>query len=138
MYCYLSNAGGSSSTAGATYQWSGPGIVSGGTTLTPSVNMTGTYTLTVTAPNGCTSTDNVLVTLDNALPNAEAGEAKVLTCTVTSVMLGGSSSTAGATYQWSGPGIVSGGTTLTPSVKMAGTYTLTVTAPNGCTANDNV
>ena len=80
--------------------------------------------LTVTAPNGCTATDNVLVTLDNTSPDVEAGEAKILTCSVTSIALAGSSSTEGATYSWSGPGIVSGGTTLTPTVNAAGTYIL--------------
>ncbi|MBG6112239.1 hypothetical protein H4V97_002805 [Flavobacterium sp. CG_23.5] len=135
---------GSSTTAGATFSWAasnGGFIVSGGTTATPTVNAAGTYTLTVTNPaNGCTATDIALVTLDNSLPNANAGADKVLTCTVTSIALSGSSTTAGATYSWAasnGGFIVSGGTTATPTVNAAGTYTLTVTNPaNGCTATD--
>ncbi|MFE3871228.1 T9SS type A sorting domain-containing protein [Flavobacterium sp. ZS1P70] len=135
---------GSSTTTGATYSWAasnGGNILSGGTTATPTVNAAGTYTLTVTNPaNGCTATDIALVTLDSSLPNVNAGADKVLTCTVTSIALSGSSTTAGATYSWAasnGGNIVSGGTTATPTVNAAGTYTLTVTNPaNGCTATD--
>ena len=134
------NLNGSSSTGGATFSWSGPGIVSGGTTATPTVNVAGTYTLTVTNPtNGCTATSNTTVTNDVGIPNANAGTPQVLTCTTTSVVLNGSSSTAGVTFAWAGPGIVSGGATATPTVNAPGTYTLTVTNPaNGCTATATV
>ncbi|NGY38412.1 hypothetical protein FQU23_012930 [Flavobacterium sp. XN-5] len=135
---------GSSSTADATFSWiasNGGNIVSGATTATPTVNAAGTYTLTVTNPaNGCTATDVALVTLNNTAPNANAGADKVLTCTITSIALSGSSTTAGATFSWAasnGGNIVSGATTATPTVNAAGTYTLTVTNPaNGCTATD--
>lgn len=127
--------GGSSSTSGVNFSWAGPGIVSGGTTATPTVNAIGTYTMTVTNPgNGCTSTDQVDVTSNTSTPNVNAGSPQTLTCLQTSVVLGGSSTTAGATYSWAGPGIVSGGTTATPTVNVAGDYTITVTDPaNGCT-----
>ncbi|MFV8393461.1 T9SS type A sorting domain-containing protein [Flavobacterium sp. LB2P6] len=135
---------GSSTTAGVTYSWvasNGGNIVSGATTATPTVNAAGTYTLTVTNPaNGCTATDIALVTLNNTAPNVNAGVDKVLTCTVTSIALSGSSTTTGVTYSWvasNGGNIVSGATTATPTVNAAGTYTLTVTDPiNGCTATD--
>lgn len=131
---------GSSSTGGATFSWAGPGIVSGGTTATPTVNQTGTYTQTVTDPaNGCTATASVNITQNIVAPNANAGTAQILNCTITSVALNGSSSTAGATFSWAGPGIVSGGTTATPTVNQPGTYTQTVTDPvNGCTATSTV
>jgi gliding motility-associated-like protein len=126
---------GSSTTPGVTYSWSGPGIVSGGNTATPTVNAAGTYTLSVTNPaTGCTNTAQTTVSSSGAIPNASAGTSKTLTCTSTTVVLDGSSSTAGVTFSWSGPGIVSGGNTATPTVNAAGTYTLTVTNPaNGCT-----
>ncbi len=131
---------GSSTTSGATFSWSGPGIVSGGNSATPTVNAAGTYTVTVTNPaNGCTNTATVNVTLSNTPPNANAGTPQTLTCTATSVTLNGSSTTSGATFSWSGPGIVSGGNTATPTVNAAGTYTVTVTNPaNGCTATATV
>ena len=49
-------------TSNPTYSWSGPGIVSGGNTLTPTVNASGTYTVTVN-DGSCTATDNVSISL---------------------------------------------------------------------------
>lgn len=136
------NGAGSSTGAGISYLWTGPGIVSGGTTLTPVVNMTGTYTLTVTnQSNGCTATDQVGVTGSITPPTANAGPDRVITCTNMTAVLNGAGSANGAniTYAWSGPGIVSGGTTATPVVNLAGTYTLTVTnQTNSCSATDQV
>ncbi len=136
------NGAGSSTGAGISYLWTGPGIVSGGTTLTPVVNQTGTYTLAVTnQSNGCTGTDQVGVTGSITPPTASAGPDRVLTCAAMTAVLngGGSSSGANITYGWTGPGIVSGGTTNMPVVNMAGTYTLTVTnQTNGCVATDQV
>ncbi len=134
------NLAGSSSTGGATAVWAGPGIVSGGTTFTPSVNAAGTYTITVTNPaNGCTATATTTVTGSTVMPNANAGVDMTLTCTVTSLNLGGSSTTPGATFSWAGPGISAGGTTASPTVNAIGSYTVTVTNPaNGCTSTDVV
>ena len=119
---------------GGTYSWSGPGIVSGGTTSTPTVNQPGTYTLTVTAANGCTATANTTVSQNTVAPSPTASNTTTLTCTTTTASLTGG---GGGTYSWSGPGIVSGGTTSTPTVNQPGTYTVTVTAANGCTATAN-
>ncbi len=138
------NLSGSSSTPGVTFSWvasAGGHIVSGGTTATPLVDQPGTYTLTVTVTaTGCKASDAATVTLDNTLPNADAGPDKALTCTVTQIALSGASSTPGATFSWAatnGGHIVSGPTTATPIVDAAGTYTLTVTNPaNGCMATD--
>ena len=135
---------GSSSTAGATFSWlasNGGNISLGANTATPTVTTAGTYTLTVTtASGGCTATDIALVTLNRTAPNANAGPDKVLTCTVSSIALSGSSTTLNATYIWVatlGGNIVSGGNTSTPLVDAAGTYTVTVTnSLNGCKATD--
>lgn len=129
---------GSSTTPGVTFSWNGPGIVSGGNTATPTVNAAGTYTLTVTqSSNGCTNTDQAVVSATAALPNANAGPDKSITCASSTVILNGSSTTPGVTFSWSGPGIVSGGNTATPTVNAAGTYTLTVTqTSSGCSGSD--
>ncbi|MFM2135144.1 MAG: hypothetical protein RL021_544, partial [Bacteroidota bacterium] len=132
--------------SGNTYSWAASGggnIVSGANTLIPIVNAAGNYTLTVTnSANGCTSSDQAVVTINQVAPDAEAGENNALTCVITEVTLNGSSSLATATFQWatSGTGnIVSGANTAAPVVNGLGTYYLTVTDPaNGCTATDSM
>lgn len=134
---------GSSSTSGVSYNWTatnGGNIVSGATTATPTVNATGTYTLTVTTLVGsCSASDVAQVTFNGIVPNANAGADKQITCSSSTVQLSGSSSTSGVSYAWvasNGGNIVSGANTATPTVNTAGTYTLTVTATSGCTKTD--
>ena len=124
--------------SGVSYSWSGPGIVSGGNTANPVVNQPGTYNLVVTdASNGCSNSSSpvsVTLTQDITVPVASAAAASgsVLDCNVTSLVLTGSPS-SGVSYSWSGPGIVSGGNTASPTVNQPGTYNLVVTnVSNGC------
>lgn len=134
------NLSATSTTSGVIYAWSGAGIISGGNTSTPLVGATGSFTVTVTAPNGCTSSGNVQVISDNSVPTVSVNTNPAdITCTVTSVSLSGSSTTAGATLLWTGPGVVSGANTETPLINLAGVYTLTVTHPlTGCTSSAQV
>jgi gliding motility-associated-like protein len=127
-------------TPGATYNWTGAGIVSGGAASSATVNAAGTYTVTVTDPaTTCTATATVIVTNTGALPNVTAGSSLTLTCVVNSGSISASSTTAGVTYSWTGAGIVSGGTTASPTVDSSGTYSVIVTDPsNGCTNTTNV
>ena len=122
---------GSSMTEGVTYAWSGPdGFTSDAQNV--EVCVAGTYTLTVTAANGCTSTDTAEIGMDNSVPGVSA-EGGTITCSEECVMLMGSSMTEGVTYAWSGPdGFTSDAQNV--EVCVAGTYTLTVTAANGCTS----
>lgn len=127
---------GSATGNNITYQWTGPGIVSGANEINATVDASGTYVLVVTDnDSGCTSEDETEVLIDTAPPAAAATGNEIL-CTVSEVDLDGTGSSTGAefTYQWTGPGIVAGGTSLNPTVNAAGTYTLTVTnINNGCT-----
>ncbi|MBK9761610.1 MAG: hypothetical protein IPO90_16990 [Flavobacteriales bacterium] len=109
---------GSSTTPNVTFSWSGPGIVSGGGTEDVTVNVAGTYTLTVTnAQTGCTATDAAVVTANTTLPGAQA-TGGTLNCTVLSVQLGGSGN---GTFSWSGPnGFPSN--VQNPTVSVAGTF----------------
>ncbi|HNW97240.1 MAG TPA: PKD domain-containing protein [Bacteroidales bacterium] len=127
----------SSTTGGVSYSWAGPGIVSGDGTSTPTVNAAGTYTVTVTVAS-CNRTGTVTVSSNTTQPDVTMGAALNLTCAVTSGTISASSATGGVTYNWAGPGIVSGGNTSIPTVNTAGTYTVTVTNPaNGCTNTAN-
>lgn len=125
---------GSSQGIAFTYQWlatGGGNIVTGATTLTPTVNGCGTYTLTVTNnSNGCTATASTTVDCQYDLPDAVATNSGPLTCATTSVTLTGNSSVPGVSYAWTGP-VNSNQQSFTTTVP--GTYTLTVSNPaNGC------
>ena len=126
---------------GVTYVWTGPGNFTSADSVIVA-QLAGVYTVTVTNPdNGCTASDTAIVIEDKALPNVNAGPNKVLTCDTTSVELEGSSSTPGATFSWTGPNGATfdpSNTNATPIVNFPGTYTLTVTGPNGCIATDAV
>ncbi|MEO7080655.1 MAG: hypothetical protein ABIY71_03970, partial [Flavobacteriales bacterium] len=133
---------GSSPSSGVSFSWTasaGGNIVSGANTATPTVNAAGTYTLLVTnTGTNCTSTAQVMVTVNTTAPNASATGGGSLTCTQTSVELNGGSITPGVTFSWSGPGSF-GSNQQNPSVSAPGTYVLTVTDPaNGCTGTANV
>ncbi len=111
-------------TGGGTYLWS-----TSDTTTNLSVTTPGTYTVTVTAANGCTATAQTTITQDVTPPTAgitnNTGTTE-LTCNTTSISL---TATGGGTYLWS-----TSDTTTNLTVTTPGTYTLTVTAANGCTA----
>lgn len=122
---------GGSSTASSTFAWVGPGGFSS-VLEDPSVNVAGTYTLTVTGPNGCTSTTTADVNGNLLAPNVSAAGG-TLTCTVTSLQLAGGSTTPGVSYSWTGPGSFTSNQE-DPLIFAPGTYVLTTTGSNGCTS----
>jgi hypothetical protein len=130
---------GTSLTAGVTYSWTGPqGFTS--SSATPVVTVIGTYNLTVTNPaNGCFATTSTFVSENRTLPqNVDATVSGPLSCSTSSVTLGGTSSTSDVTYHWTGPnGFVS--EEQNPVTSIEGDYTLTVTHPvSGCFVTDAV
>ncbi|MFN0215505.1 MAG: hypothetical protein ACKVT2_14710 [Saprospiraceae bacterium] len=140
----LSSAG---SSTGANYSllWSGPGITPANQNMpNPTVLSPGTYTLSIlNSVNGCSDTDEAIVTANQTLPTANAGLDQVITCAETSVVLDGTgSSTPNGTlvFQWDGPGINAGNAMGDmPTVLQSGTYSLTVTnSATGCSAIDQV
>ena len=127
------------------YAWTGPGgaVITNGTTNTATVDMIGTYTLTVTdAANGCSNTSTVDVDEDSLDPTIVLGATPDLDCSTEDVDLDATgSSTGGFSYQWttSGTGNILGATTLTPNVDSEGDYVLVVTNDNtGCTSTETV
>ena len=107
-----------------TYLWS-----NGNTSQTNSALSAGTYSVTVTDANGCTSTQSIVVgsgavpkitnlSKSNVKCNGASGGSITVTATGTGTL----------TYSWS-----NGATTLTANNLAAGTYTITVTDNLGCT-----
>jgi hypothetical protein len=126
------NLDGSSATNGATYAWTGPNNFNSNA-QDPSVNADGVYTLTVTGPNGCTTTATATVALDVVEPGAGALSSNNLDCDELSSTLTGSSPTANTTFAWTGPNGFTANTAVTNTAN-PGTYTVTTTGPNGCTS----
>jgi gliding motility-associated-like protein len=118
-----------------TGSWSGTGV--SGSTFCPATSGVGsfpvTYTIGTSATCKATQTNTITV---NATPTANAGSPASITCISTSTTLSGS---GGSTYSWTGPagGIASGANSATPTVSLAGTYTLLV-ANGTCTNSATV
>ncbi|MBD2701804.1 hypothetical protein IC229_14225 [Spirosoma sp. BT702] len=104
------------------YKWS-----TGATTQSISVSIANTYSVTLTAENGCTSIANVSIGQNADVPTVSiTPNSATLTCSIPSVSL---SAVGTGTYLWS-----TGATTSAISVTSAGPYSVTLTAANGCTA----
>jgi gliding motility-associated-like protein len=117
----------------------GDGNTSTATSPSHTYGAVGNYTVTLIAQNanGChdTITQNVFVTGANITP----GTPLLLTCTNTSGTISATSTTPNVTYNWTGPGTITNGTSNTPTVNAPGTYTVVVTDPlTGCTNSDSV
>jgi hypothetical protein len=122
---------------GVTYAWSGPGGYSSNV-QNPVVTVSGTYIVTVTrSSNGCTSSDDIIVSENKNAPGASASASAGLTCTNTQATLSATSPTSGVQYSWSGPSGYSS-TEQNPVTAFGGNYTVVVTNPlNGCTSTAN-
>ncbi|HDL86662.1 MAG TPA: hypothetical protein ENH11_10140, partial [Candidatus Acetothermia bacterium] len=104
------------------------------------VDKPGTYIVTVSSAGCCAGSGTVTVTQDIVPPTVSAGPDQLLTCAVTSVTLDGSASggTPPYTYMWTNAAGKVVGKTEDVTVDQPGTYTLTVTGANGCSASDSV
>jgi hypothetical protein len=133
---------GSSTTPGATFAWTGPGVPPGQET-NPSflVSVPGSYVLTVTAPNGCTNQATAVVTEDKDLPTAVASSSNIIDCTneTTTLSSAGSSTGPQMAYAWTFGGTFLGANSTLPGVSQPGVYTLRVTNnENGCFSETTV
>jgi hypothetical protein len=106
----------------------------GSTIQFTTVQSPATYSVTVTAANGCLSRGSYDV-IQNLTPPANVNILKLpstntLTCNITGIVLEASSTTPGAEFKWS-----TGQTNTSITASLPNTYALTVTDPtNGCTA----
>ncbi len=116
---------GHSSTPGVDFQWIG-----GPADADYVVSTAGVYTLVVTeSSNGCTATATVAVLANTTAPGVSL-QSMVNTCQgKTDGALVLSATGTGLTFTWN-----NGTTTENQSGLAAGSYTVTVTAANGCTA----
>jgi gliding motility-associated-like protein len=134
---------GVSSGGAATYAWqtAGGNIVSGANSLTPTVNKTGTYTLTATlSSNGCTASDMAIVGIDTIAPTFSIQQPALLTCTQLTITLTGLVQQPGignftASWNTTTGHFVSGQNSLNAVVDAPGTYILSIqNGQNGCNA----
>lgn len=135
--------GATTNATSAGFAWSGPGGFTS-SQQNPATTVPGTYTVIITDnSNGCTASAAATVNQNITPPTASATAPGNLNCQTSSLQLNGTASSQGPnfTYLWTttNGNIVSGNTTLTPTVNAAGLYNLLVTnTSNGCTATTNV
>ena len=114
------------------------------TTLTPKVNVSGFYLLTITdTTNSCKDSTFAFVPIDTLRPVASGVATDSLDCTNPTISLSGRGSTLGAsiTYNWLAltGHILSGSNTLNPVIDEPGFYLLTVqNNKNFCSGIDTV
>jgi len=113
-------------SAGPNPTWTGG--ITNGLAFTP--NVTTTYTLTLVDANLCTSSDDVLITI-NPYPVIDAGPDQTV-CSGTAISLSGS---GGTSYTWTN-GVLNG-VSFVPAVGTI-TYTATDNNPAGCSGSDQV
>jgi gliding motility-associated-like protein len=126
--------------AGATYSWTGPGgftsSLQNPTRPAATIFMSGTYTVNISVAGcpGIPVTTNVTI---NPVPAAPVAAATTPICSGSTLNL--STTSAGPTWSWTGPGGFTS-SLQNPSVPSAttaasGTYSVTVTSAAGCTSS---
>ena len=131
-----------STPAGNAYAWDN-GLSPGCSNI---VGSSGVYIVTVTHPvSFCTATGSVTVTSDGNVPTADLQPITplntfVLSCATPNITIRGTSTTGAVTLGWSPNTPTPSGNTSgsTAVITQPGTYLVTVTAGNGCTASANV
>ena len=127
-----------------TWNTSTGNIVSGGNTLTPVVDQEGQYELSILdIDNGCSSNESVTISSNFVYPDISAGTDIDLPCGVSVTSLQGTINGASNDLQilWNAlnGNIVNGGSTLTPTIDVGGTYAMSVVNTiNGCESVDTV
>ncbi len=118
-------------------------ITGGGSTLNPTVDKPGTYSVTVLNPaNGCSATTSMEVFENKYPPTAAIAQPTQIDCNNAGSLLNGAASSQGGqfSYQWTTTGgqILSGQTSMIAVAGKAGLYVLTVkNNENGCTAQQS-
>lgn len=129
-------------SGGGTYAWSHSGALGNNfsTAQNPTVSLTGTYSLVVNNGTCISTAATVAVVSNSATPNMPSTSvSSTINCINTSVSVTTSGNTTGATYIWSGPGIVGPNNNQSVTVNAPGNYSYVITHPQtGCTTNSFV
>lgn len=132
----------SASSNAASFTWHGPNNFTS-SFLNPGLGLAtmaqqGAYTLNVTSAAGCTASAVAGLTV-HAAPAAPTLSSNGIVCSSGIINLSSSASTS---YAWQGPAgftsSVQNPSFAVTSINQAGTYTLTITDLNGCTASNTV
>lgn len=118
-FCSGSNAAVAANAGYASYQWS-----NGANTASQNITSGGTYTVTVTAANGCSGNASVNV-IQHPLPQPALAPTYDICSGTTQLLSPGNF----ASYAWS-----DGSSNSSLTVNVTGNYGVTVTDANGCTA----
>jgi gliding motility-associated-like protein len=134
------DASASSGNGPIVFDWQNSSSTTISDSTTAEVSSPDTYTLVVTdTENGCTDTDDILISQDITPPSADAGTDAVITCTTGTVQLDGSNSSSGPdiSYEWLDEDGQQVGTTALVSLSEVGDFTLIVTdLSNSCSTTD--
>ena len=121
----------SSSIPNSSFFWEGPGIDSNNENeQAPEIGEPGEYTVTVTTPQGCSSSESTTVNGNPAGPEVTITGNDPLTCNNLSNTIVATTSQPNVTYEWIGPNFYSDENEI--EVSQSGEYILTVETPTGC------
>ncbi|MFK8005665.1 MAG: gliding motility-associated C-terminal domain-containing protein [Saprospiraceae bacterium] len=134
--------GSNSSQGGFNYDWFNSNNTNIGSGNMINVSSSDTFTLVVTSTiNGCSASDEVIITQDTNVPTVTANSDGDLTCSNIDVTLDGTGSSTGTNiiYEWFNDQNVSLGGNISINTSQSGTYTFTVTDnTTGCSSSTDV
>jgi gliding motility-associated-like protein len=111
------------------YSWSN-GVTNLGSGASIVVSDAGTYTLMVTASNGCSASTSIAIEENIVVNAAIATDSPFIDCNNSDMVL---TASGGVSYLWT-----NGNTSDTLTVYAAGSYSVTVTASNGCSEIETI
>ena len=109
-----------------------------GTNFTQTIDQPGNYVIELTSAQGCTSTFEQAIAIDDTPPAFTLSTPEVLTCLILETDITVNNPQATYTYAWTGPSILNGTNTNSITVGAIGNYQVVATNPvNGCTSTQS-
>ena len=124
----------SAPTGTYSYTWLVPSGVATSTTSSVTTTKAGTYSLTITNANNCTSEVGIGTVVVNPKPTTPTLTSSTI-CEGQSTSVSMTAPTGTYTYTWQVPSGVATSTTSSLTTTKAGTYSLTITNSNACTSD---